>query len=48
MKEYRAARERFTRIKENSGKAHRYVPNLCSARSIMATTEECVEAALKE
>ncbi|MFA4936209.1 MAG: aconitase X, partial [Candidatus Methanoperedens sp.] len=42
------ASERFACMMVNSGKAHKYVPNLCGARSIMATTEECVEAALKE
>jgi len=41
------ASERFACMMVNSGKAHKYVPNLCGARSIMATTEECVEAALK-
>ncbi len=41
------ASERFTCMMVNSGKAHKYVPNLCGVRSIMATTEECVEAAVK-
>ncbi|MDP2845967.1 MAG: aconitase X catalytic domain-containing protein [Candidatus Methanoperedens sp.] len=42
------ASERFACMMVNSGKAHKYVPNLCGVKSIMATTEECVEAALKE
>jgi predicted aconitase len=42
------ASERFSCMMVNSGKAHKYVPNLCGARSIMATTEECVEAALRK
>jgi predicted aconitase len=41
------ASEKFACMMVNSGKAHKYVPNLCGARSIMATTEECVKAALK-
>ncbi len=41
------ASERFGCMMVNSGKAHKYVPNLCGARSIMATTEECVEAAVR-
>jgi hypothetical protein len=41
------ASERFSCMMVNSGKAHKYVPNLCGARSIMATTEECVEAAVR-
>ena len=41
------ASERFGCMMVNSGKAHKYVPNLCGAKSIMATTEECVEAALR-
>lgn len=41
------ASERFACMMVNSGKAHKYVPNLCGARSIMATTEECVEAAVR-
>ncbi len=42
------ASERFSCMMVNSGKAHKYVPNLCGVKSIMATTEECIEAALKE
>ncbi len=42
------ASERFTCMMVNSGKAHKYVPNLCGVKSIMATTEECVEAAVRE
>lgn len=41
------ASERFSCMMVNSGKAHKYVPALCGARSIMATTEECVEAAVR-
>ncbi|VVB84757.1 Uncharacterised protein [uncultured archaeon] len=40
------ASERFTCMMVNSGKAHKYVPNLCGVKSIMATTEECVSAAM--
>lgn len=42
------ASERFSCMMVNSGKAHKYVPNLCGVKSIMATTEECVEAAVRE
>jgi predicted aconitase len=41
------ASERFKCMMVNSGKAHKYVPNLCGVKSIMARTEECVEAALQ-
>ncbi len=41
------ASERFACMMVNSGKAHKYVPNLCGVKSIMATTEECVEAAVR-
>jgi predicted aconitase len=41
------ASERFGCMMVNSGKAHKYVPNLCGVKSIMATTEECVEAAVR-
>ncbi len=41
------ASDRFKCIMVNSGKAHKYVPNLCGAKSIMATTEKCVNAAVK-
>ncbi len=41
------ASEKFSCMMVNSGKAHKYVPNLCGVKSIMATTEECVEAALR-
>ncbi|MCE8422908.1 MAG: aconitase X catalytic domain-containing protein [Candidatus Methanoperedens sp.] len=40
------ASERFKCMMINSGKAHKYVPNLCGIKSIMATTEECVRAAI--
>ncbi len=42
------ASERFTCMMVNSGKAHKYVPNLCRVKSIMATTEECVEMAVRD
>jgi len=42
------ASERFNCIMVNSGKAHKYVPNLCGVKSIMATTEKCIEEALKD
>lgn len=42
------ASERYTCMMVNSGKAHKYVPNLCGIKSILATTEECIAAALKE
>jgi len=42
------ASERFTCMMVNSGKAHKYVPNLCGVKSIMATTEDCIRAALGE
>ncbi len=42
------ASERFACMMVNSGKAHKYVPNLCGVRSIMATTEECINAAVRD
>ncbi len=42
------ASDRYKCIMVNSGKAHKYVPNMCGAKSIMATTEECVKAAVKD
>ncbi|KCZ71991.1 Protein of unknown function (DUF521) [Candidatus Methanoperedens nitroreducens] len=42
------ASERFTCMMVNSGKAHKYVPNLCGVKSILATTEECIAAALRD
>ena len=42
------ASERFSCMMVNSGKAHKYVPNLCGVKSIMGSTEECVEAAVRE
>lgn len=42
------ASERFKCMMVNSGKAHKYVPNLCGVKSIMATTEKCIEEALKD
>lgn len=41
------ASERFTCMMVNSGKAKKYVPGLCGLKSIMATTEECIDAALR-
>ncbi|HWR26289.1 MAG TPA: aconitase X catalytic domain-containing protein [candidate division Zixibacteria bacterium] len=41
------ASERFTCMMVNSGKAHKYVPNLCGVKSIMATTDECVKEAVR-
>jgi hypothetical protein len=41
------ASERFKCMMVNSGKAHKYVPNLCRVKSVMATTEKCIEEALK-
>ncbi len=41
------ASEKFTCMMVNSGKAHKYVPNLCGVKSIMASTEDCIAAALK-
>ncbi len=42
------ASERFKCMMVNSGKAHKYVPNLCGTKSIMATTEKCIEEALND
>lgn len=42
------ASERFKCIMVNSGKAHKYVPNLCGVKSVMAPTDKCIEEALKE
>lgn len=42
------ASERFSCMMVNSGKAHKYVPNLCGVKSIMGSTEECVEAAVRD
>lgn len=39
------ASERFKCMMVNSGKAFKYVPNLCGIKSIMAQTEECVRVA---
>ena len=41
------ASDRYGCMMVNSGKAHKYVPNLCGVKSIMATTEDCIAAALK-
>jgi predicted aconitase len=42
------ASERFNCMMVNSGKAHKYAPNLCGVKSVMATTEKCIEEALKD
>jgi hypothetical protein len=42
------ASERFKCMMVNSGKAHKYVPNLCGVKSIMASTEKCIEEALRD
>jgi predicted aconitase len=42
------ASERFKCMIVNSGKAHKYVPNLCGVKSILASTEKCIEEALKD
>ncbi len=42
------ASERFKCMMVNSGKAHKYVPNMCGVKSIMATTEKCIEEALRD
>jgi predicted aconitase len=42
------ASERFKCMMVNSGKAHKYVPNLCGVKSILARTEKCIEEALRE
>ena len=41
------ASERFKCMMVNSGKAHKYVPNLCGINSVLASTEECIRAALE-
>jgi predicted aconitase len=41
------ASERFSCMMVNSGKAHKYVPNLCGVKSILGRTEDCIEAALR-
>ncbi|MCX9012189.1 MAG: aconitase X catalytic domain-containing protein [Candidatus Methanoperedens sp.] len=42
------ASERFTCMMVSSGKAHKYVPNLCGVKSILGTTEECIATALRD
>jgi predicted aconitase len=42
------ASERFKCMMVNSGKAHKYVPNLCGVKSILARTEKCIEEALRD
>ena len=41
------ASEKFKCMMVNSGKAHKYAPNLCGVKSILATTEKCVETAVR-
>jgi predicted aconitase len=41
------ASEKFKCMMVNSGKAHKYAPTLCGVKSILATTEKCVEMAVK-
>jgi predicted aconitase len=41
------ASEKFKCMMVNSGKAHKYAPDLCGVKSILATTENCVETALR-
>jgi predicted aconitase len=40
------ASEKFKCMMVNSGKAFKYAPNLCGVKSILATTEKCVETAV--
>ena len=40
------ASEKFNCMMVNSGKAHKYVPNLCGVKSILAKTEDCIKAAV--
>lgn len=42
------ASERFKCMMVNSGKAHKYVPNLCGVKSILARTGKCIEEALRD
>ncbi|MFZ2410697.1 MAG: aconitase X catalytic domain-containing protein [Candidatus Methanoperedens sp.] len=42
------ASERFSCMMVNSGKAHKYVPNLCGVKSILGSTEDCIAAAMKD
>ncbi len=39
------ASERFDRMMVNSGKALKYVPNLCGVEAILANTKDCIETA---
>lgn len=41
------ASEKFKCMMVNSGKAHKYAPNLCSVKSILASTEDCIKAAYR-
>jgi predicted aconitase len=40
------ASEKFKCMMVNSGKAYKYVPNLCGVKSILAKTEDCIDAAV--
>ena len=42
------ASEKFKCMMVNSGKAHKYVPNLCGVKSILARTEDCIRVAVSE
>ncbi len=41
------ASEKFKCMMVNSGKAHKYVPNLCGVKSVLARTEDCIKAAYR-
>jgi predicted aconitase len=41
------ASEKFKCMMVNSGKALKYAPNLCGVKSILASTEKCVETAVR-
>jgi predicted aconitase len=40
------ASEKFKCMMVNSGKAYKYVPNLCGVKSILARTDDCIDAAV--
>ncbi|MCX9085257.1 MAG: aconitase X catalytic domain-containing protein [Candidatus Methanoperedens sp.] len=40
------ASEKFKLMMVNSGKAHKYAPNLCGVKSVLASTKRCVEMAV--
>lgn len=41
------ASEKFKCMMVNSGKALKYAPNLCGVKSVLASTEKCVETAVR-